>query len=273
MSEKILEVKNLKKHYKVRNGFFGKKEIIKAVDGISFSLEKGQTLAIVGESGCGKSTAMKSLLRIIEPTEGEILLHGKDIAKLNQNELKQSRKAIKMIFQDPYSALNPRMTVQNIIGEPLDIAKAYKTQEERRQRILETMNLVGLDSSYAERYPHEFSGGQRQRIGIARAIILKPEIIICDEPVSALDVSVQAKIINLLKDLQKQLGISYIFISHDLSVVKHISDKIEVMYKGKIVEEGTKNEIFANPKNEYTKLLLSSVPKIGKGKRKGKDDN
>lgn len=205
---------------------------------------------------------MRSILRITEPTEGEVLLHGRDLRKLKRHDLQKARSSIKMIFQDPYSALNPRMTVRDIIGEPLDIAKAYSDRKERERKILQTMDLVGLDRSFAGRYPHEFSGGQRQRIGIARAIILRPEIIICDEPVSALDVSVQAKIINLLNDLQDKLGISYIFISHDLGVVKHIADRIAVMYKGQIVEEGDKNQIFQSPKNEYTKLLLSSVPKI-----------
>ncbi len=266
MSDVILEVKDLKKHFSVRNGIFGKKDVIKSVDGISFTLHKGETLAIVGESGCGKSTSMRSILRITEPTAGEIILNGVDLRKLKGKELKSARQGIKMIFQDPYSALNPRMTVKDIIGEPLDIAGTCKTRGERTEIILETMDMVGLDRSYADRYPHEFSGGQRQRIGIARAIILKPQVIICDEPVSALDVSVQAKIINLLKDLQVKLGISYIFISHDLGVVKHIADRICVMYKGKFVEEGLKSEIFINPKNDYTKLLLSSVPQIGKKK-------
>lgn len=271
--KKILEVINLKKYFTVKNGIFGKKETIRSVDGINFYLNKGETLAIVGESGCGKSTAMRSMLRITEPTEGKILLCGKDFTLLKGKELQNARKTIKMIFQDPYSALNPRMTVQDIIAEPLDIAGLYKDSSERKKLVLEAMDTVNLDRSYAERYPHEFSGGQRQRIGIARAIITRPEIIICDEPVSALDVSVQAKIINLLKDLQAQRGISYIFISHDLGVVKHIADRIAVMYNGKFVETGDAKSILTNPQHEYTKLLLHSVPKISKGKRKEKNDN
>lgn len=262
MSETILEVKNLKKYYSYKSGLFKKREIKKAVDDISFELHRGETLALVGESGCGKTTAMKSLLRIIEPTSGEVFLKGRDFTKLNKRELKKERRNIKIIFQDPYSSLNPRMTVEEIIGEPLDISKAYKNKKERSKIIKEVMELVNLDLSFAGRYPHEFSGGQRQRIGIARAVILRPEIIICDEPVSALDVSVQAKIINLLKDLQKKLDISYIFISHDLGVVKHMADRILVMQNGKIIEQGSRDEIFNNPKEEYTRMLLNSIPKI-----------
>ena len=232
MSETILQVKNLKKYYMVgRTGLFGEKEYVKSVDGVSFTLHRGETLAIVGESGCGKSTTVKSLIRVTEPTSGEVILKGQDFLKLKGEELKKARRNIKMIFQDPYSSLNPRMTVRDIIGEPVDIEHCYKTEEEREKLILDTMELVGLNRDFADRYPHEFSGGQRQRIGIARAIILKPEIIICDEPVSALDVSVQAKIINLLKELQQKLNISYIFISHDLGVVKHIADRVMVMYR------------------------------------------
>lgn len=265
MNETILEVKNLKKYYKIGGqGLFGKKEYVKSVDGMSFSLHRGETLAVVGESGCGKSTTMKALLRITEPTSGEVWLNGQDFLHLRGAELKKARKNIKMIFQDPYSSLNPRMTVRDIIGEPIDIEHLYSSEAEREKLILDTMELVGLNKDFADRYPHEFSGGQRQRIGIARAIILRPEIVICDEPVSALDVSVQAKIINLLKELQRKMNISYIFISHDLGVVKHIADRVLVMYRGKIVEEGSKEEIFSNPQNEYTKLLLDSIPRIGK---------
>ena len=261
MSETILQVKNLKKHYMVgRKGLFGEKEYVKSVDGVSFELHRGETLAIVGESGCGKSTTVKSLIRVTEPTSGEVILKGQDFLKLKGEELKKARRNIKMIFQDPYSSLNPRMTVRDIIGEPADIEHCYKNEEERENLILDTMEMVGLNKDFADRYPHEFSGGQRQRIGIARAIILKPEIIICDEPVSALDVSVQAKIINLLKELQQKLNISYIFISHDLGVVKHIADRVMVMYRGHVVEEGTRDEIFSHPKHDYTKLLL----KIGR---------
>lgn len=262
MSETILEVKNLKKYYSYKSGLFKKREIKKAVDDISFELHRGETLALVGESGCGKTTAMKSLLRIIEPTSGEILLKGKKFTDLNKRDLKKERRNIKIIFQDPYSSLNPRMTVEEIIAEPLDISKSYKNKKERNKIVKEVMELVNLDLSFASRYPHEFSGGQRQRIGIARAVVLRPEIIICDEPVSALDVSVQAKIINLLKDLQKKLNISYIFISHDLGVVKYMADRILVMENGKIIEQGNRDEVFNNPKEEYTRMLLNSIPKI-----------
>lgn len=262
MSETILEVKNLKKYYSYKSGLFKKREIKKAVDDISFELHRGETLALVGESGCGKTTAMKSLLRIIEPTSGEILLKGKNFTNLNKRDLKKERRNIKIIFQDPYSSLNPRMTVEEIIAEPLDISKSYKNKKERNKIVKEVMELVNLDLSFASRYPHEFSGGQRQRIGIARAVVLRPEIIICDEPVSALDVSVQAKIINLLKDLQKKLNISYIFISHDLGVVKYMADRILVMKNGKIIEQGSRDEVFNNPKEEYTRMLLNSIPKI-----------
>lgn len=261
MHETILEVKNLKKYYKL-----GRNEYVKSVDGVSFSLHRGETLAVVGESGCGKSTTMRALLRITEPTGGEVWLNGENFLSLKGRGLKEARRRIKMIFQDPYSSLDPRMSVRDIIGEPVDIAGICKTAEEREKLILETMDLVGLNRDFAERFPHEFSGGQRQRIGIARAIILRPEIVICDEPVSALDVSVQAKIINLLKELQQKMNISYIFISHDLGVVKHIADRVIVMYQGKIVEEGDKESIFANPQNAYTKMLLESIPKIGKKK-------
>ena len=263
--ETILQVKNLKKYYMVgRKGLFGEKEYVRSVDGVSFELHRGEKLAIVGESGCGKSTTVKSLLRVVEPTDGEVILNRQDFLKLKGADLKKARRNIKMIFQDPYSSLNPRMTVRDIIGEPADIEHVYKTEEEREKLILDTMEMVGLNKDFADRYPHEFSGGQRQRIGIARAIILRPEIVVCDEPVSALDVSVQAKIINLLKELQAKMNISYIFISHDLGVVKHIADRVLVMYQGHVVEEGTRDEIFENPKNDYTKLLLASIPEIGK---------
>ncbi|MBF1123940.1 MAG: ABC transporter ATP-binding protein, partial [Solobacterium sp.] len=213
MSEIILEVQNLKKYYQ-QGTLFQKKESVKAVDDVSFVLHRKETLAIVGESGCGKSTTVKSIIRLTEPTSGKVILHGEDFTSLKGNALREARKKLKIIFQDPYSSLNPRMTVRDIIAEPIDIEKTWKTRGEREEMVLETMQLVGLDPTWINRYPHEFSGGQRQRIGIARAIILKPDIVICDEPVSALDVSIQAKIINLLKQLQEELNISYIFISH-----------------------------------------------------------
>ena len=263
--EICLDVKDVKKYFPIYKGMM-RKHIgdVKAIEDISFRVRKGETLGIVGESGCGKSTTVKSLLRVVEPTDGEVILNRQDFLKLKGADLKKARRNIKMIFQDPYSSLNPRMTVRDIIGEPADIEHVYKTEEEREKLILDTMEMVGLNKDFADRYPHEFSGGQRQRIGIARAIILRPEIVVCDEPVSALDVSVQAKIINLLKELQAKMNISYIFISHDLGVVKHIADRVLVMYQGHVVEEGTRDEIFENPKNDYTKLLLASIPEIGK---------
>ena len=262
MNETILSVQHLKKYYQTGSAL-GKKEIVKAVDDVSFELHQGETLAIVGESGCGKSTTVKSIIRITEPTSGAVILQGGDFLKMKGKELHEAHQHIKMIFQDPYSSLNPRMTVRDIIAEPADIEHIWKTKEERNQLVLDTMAKVGLDASWIDRYPHEFSGGQRQRIGIARAVILHPDIIICDEPVSALDVSIQATIINLLKDLHQELNISYIFISHDLGVVKHIADRILVMYLGHVVEEGTAEEIFHSPKHPYTQLLLASIPQIG----------
>ena len=262
MSEIILEVQNLKKYYQ-QGTLFQKKESVKAVDDVSFVLHRKETLAIVGESGCGKSTTVKSIIRLTEPTSGKVILHGEDFTSLKGNALREARKKLKIIFQDPYSSLNPRMTVHDIIAEPIDIEKTWKTRGEREEMVLETMQLVGLDPTWINRYPHEFSGGQRQRIGIARAIILKPDIVICDEPVSALDVSIQAKIINLLKQLQEELNISYIFISHDLGVVKHIADRILVMYLGHVVEEGTSEDIFNHPSHPYTRTLLNAIPTIG----------
>ena len=249
----IIETKNLTKQYGSQ----------KSVADLNIHVKRGRIYGLLGRNGAGKTTTMKMLLGLTKPTSGEVILKGQDFLKLKGEELKKARRNIKMIFQDPYSSLNPRMTVRDIIGEPVDIEHCYKTEEEREKLILDTMELVGLNRDFADRYPHEFSGGQRQRIGIARAIILKPEIIICDEPVSALDVSVQAKIINLLKELQQKLNISYIFISHDLGVVKHIADRVMVMYRGHVVEEGTRDEIFSHPKHDYTKLLLGSIPKIG----------
>lgn len=264
MQNNILEVKNLKKYYPIKgNVLKKKKQYVKAVDNISFTIKKGETFAIVGESGCGKSSLGKSIIRLIEPTEGQVILDGQDFTALKGKELKEAREKIKLIFQDPYASLNPRMTVKEIIAEPIDIAKAYKNSEEREKMIIDIMNAVGLNLDYMGRYPHEFSGGQRQRIGIARAIALQPKIVICDEPVSALDVSIQAKIINLLKDLQKKMDMAYIFISHDLSVVKHISDRVGVMYLGNVVEIASKDSLFEEPLNPYTQALFSAIPKIG----------
>lgn len=261
MSETILQVKNLKKYYMVgRKGLFGEKEYVKSVDGVSFTLHRGETLAIVGESGCGKSTTVKSLIRVTEPTSGEVILKGQDFLKLKGEELKKARRNIKMIFQDPYSSLNPRMTVRDIIGEPVDIEHCYKTEEEREKLILDTMELVGLNRDFADRYPHEFSGGQQQRVGIARALAVKPEFIVCDEPISALDVSIQSQVVNMLEDMQEEMGLTYLFIAHDLSVVRHISNRIGVMYLGSMVELGESYELNRHPIHPYTQTLLSAVP-------------
>ena len=259
----LLKVEHLKKYYPVKSSSLKRSNgFVKAVDDISFDVKVGETFGIVGESGCGKSTMGKSVIRLIEPTDGKVILDGQDFTALKGKELKKARENIKLIFQDPYASLNPRMTVKDIIGEPIDIAKIYKTKKERDDRIIEVMKQVGLNLDYLYRYPHEFSGGQRQRIGIARAIALQPKLIICDEPVSALDVSIQAKIINLLKELQQKLGIAFIFISHDLSVVKHIADRVGVMYLGNMMEMADKKALYNNPLHPYTQALFSAIPKI-----------
>lgn len=263
INEYILEVQDLKKWYPIKDGVFSRVNgNIKAVDGVSFNIKSGETVGIVGESGCGKSTLGRTLIRSIDPTSGNVIFDGEDITKLNKKQLKTARNKMKFIFQDPYASLNPRMTVKDIIAEPIDIQKNYKTNKERDAKIEEAMDMVGLNKKYINRYAHEFSGGQRQRIGIARAMILDPKLVICDEPVSALDVSVQAKIINLLKKLQREKGVAYIFISHDLSVVEHIADRVAVMYLGKIVELSDKKELYKNPKHPYTKALFSAIPRI-----------
>ena len=259
----LLKIEHLKKYYPVKSSSLKRSNgFVKAVDDISFDVKVGETFGIVGESGCGKSTMGKSVIRLIEPTDGKVILDGQDFTALKGKDLKKARENIKLIFQDPYASLNPRMTVKDIIGEPIDIAKIYKTKKERDDRIIEVMKQVGLNLDYLYRYPHEFSGGQRQRIGIARAIALQPKLIICDEPVSALDVSIQAKIINLLKELQQKLGIAYIFISHDLSVVKHIADRVGVMYLGNMMEMADKKALYSNPLHPYTQALFSAIPKI-----------
>ncbi len=259
----VLKVEHLTKHYPIKKGLFGKSgACVHALEDASFEVHRGETFAIVGESGCGKSTTGKCILRLTEPTSGEVWLDGEDFTKLKGDDLTRARQQMKLIFQDPYSSLNPRMTVADIIAEPIDIAGTYKTREERDARVEEIMQAVGLDLAFKYRYPHEFSGGQRQRIGIARAIVLEPQIVVCDEPVSALDVSVQAKVINLLEELQEKLGLSYIFISHDLSVVKHISDTVMVMYLGHTMELASKDELFAEPLHPYTKALLDVIPRI-----------
>ncbi|MDO4678840.1 MAG: dipeptide ABC transporter ATP-binding protein [Eubacteriales bacterium] len=255
-SEYLVEVKDLKQYFPISTGFF-KKTDLKAVDGVSFSIKPGETLGLVGESGCGKTTVGRTLLRLYEPTGGEILFNGEPVTDKNMTAL---RKEMQMVFQDPYSSLDPRMTVEDIIGEPLDVHKLYSTKAERREKILELMELVGLNAEHATRYAHEFSGGQRQRIGIARALAVNPKFIVCDEPVSALDVSIQAQVVNMFEDLQEKLGVAYLFIAHDLLIVRHISDRIAVMYLGKIVEIGDADEVYEHPQHPYTESLLSAVP-------------
>ncbi|BCS80688.1 ABC transporter ATP-binding protein [Anaerocellum diazotrophicum] len=255
MNEVLIEVKNLKKYFPVKMGL-GKKGYIKAVDDVSFFIKKGETLGLVGESGCGKSTTGRTIIRLYEPTSGQIIFKGEDITK---KDMLPYRKSMQMIFQDPYASLNPRMTVGDIIGEPLEIHNIAKGNE-KKERVQELLRLVGLNSEHANRYPHEFSGGQRQRIGIARALAVEPEFIICDEPISALDVSIQAQIVNMLEDLQQQLGLTYLFIAHDLSMVKHISSRVGVMYLGKLVELAESNELYSNPLHPYTQALLSAIP-------------
>jgi len=257
----LFEIKNLKKHYEVKKGFFAKPTIIKAVNDISFNVRKGEIHSIVGESGCGKSTTAKLLMTIEKPTEGEIFFQGKDITKFTPEELKEYRKKVQIIFQDHYSSLNPRWKVGKIIAEPL-LLNTDLTNKEIKEKVYSIMKKVGLNDEWYDRYPHQFSGGQRQRIGIARALILNPEVIICDEPVSALDVSIQAQVLNLLLDLQEEFNLTYVFISHDLGVVEHISDIITVMYFGDIVESNDVDSIFANPQHDYTKKLLSAIPVI-----------
>ncbi len=261
MSEIIYEIKDLKKYYEINLGLFKKPKIIKAVNGISFNVKKGEILSLVGESGCGKSTTAKLILKIEEPTGGEILFEGKDITKFKGHELEEYRKKVQIIFQYPYSSLNPRWKVGKIIGEPLKL-NTNMSKKEIKERVLYLMEKVGMHPDWYERYPHQFSGGQRQRIGIARALALNPEIIVCDEPVSALDVSIQAQVLNLLLDLQEEFNLTYIFISHDLSVVEHISDRIVVMYFGDIVELKSVDNLFTNPEADYTKKLLSAIPTI-----------
>jgi len=256
----ILKVEGLKKYFPQKKGFFKQKtEYLKAVDGITFDVKKNETLGLVGESGCGKSTTGRTILHVHEPTAGKIYFNGKDISTTTEKEMKILRKNMQMIFQDPFASLNPRMTVKNIIGEGLNIHK-IDNKKQRMARVAELMETVGLRKEYMYRYPHEFSGGQRQRIGVARSLALNPELIICDEPVSALDVSIQAQVINLLMDLQEEFGLAYIFIAHDLSVVEQISDRVAVMYLGKIVEITSSEELYKNPLHPYTKGLLHSVP-------------
>jgi len=252
--ETLLEVRNLKKYFKTPRG------MLQAVDDVSFTLKKGETLGIVGESGCGKSTTGRAILRLVEPTAGEVYFEGKDVTKLSERQMREMRKDMQIIFQDPFSSLDPKKTVNNLIAEPLKNAKMFKDKVELENRVLELMETVGLAERLINVYPHELDGGRRQRIGIARALAMNPKLIVCDEPVSALDVSIQAQILNLLKELQRKHGLTYIFITHDLSVVNHFSDSIAVMYLGKIVEKAPAEELFANPIHPYTRARLSAIP-------------
>lgn len=257
----LLEVRNLRKLFPAKSAFLAKeKTFIKAVDDVSFTLMPRETLGVVGESGCGKSTMGRSVLRLLEPTSGEIIYKGEDFMKAGGPQLRSMRSDMQIIFQDPYASLNPRMTVGEVIAEPLKIQKRFSTRAETREEVLKVMEVVGLNPKYYNRYPHEFSGGQRQRIGIARAIVLNPSMVVCDEPVSALDVSIQSQVLNLLRQLQDSMGMAYIFISHNLSVIKHISDRVMVMYLGHVVETADKKDLFDNPSHPYTQALLSAIP-------------
>ena len=270
--QQILRVERLAKHFPIRGGFFGRdRGAVQAVDGISFDIKAGETVGLVGESGCGKSTAGRTIVRLLDPTGGRILFKGRDLAMLSRSGLRDVRREIQIVFQDPYASLNPRLAVNEIVAEPLRVYGRYRGKENGRERVKELLRLVGLNPEHRNRYPHEFSGGQRQRIGIARALALDPQVLILDEPVSALDVSIQAQVINLLEELQDRLGLAYLFIAHDLSVVRHISDRIAVMYLGKIVEFGTKQQVFDSPTHPYTQALLSAVP-ITDPRQRGKRD-
>jgi len=259
MTKPLLEVKGLTKHFTSKQGLFGKEKVVRAVDGVSLSVYPGETVSIVGESGCGKSTTGRCILRLIEPTDGEIWFEGENIRNLDGAELRRARRDMQLVFQDPFASLNPRKTIGQILEDPL-IVHGIGSAAERRKQVEEMIGIVGLSKQQLNRFPHEFSGGQRQRIGIARALILRPKLIIADEPVSALDVSIQAQILNLMQDLQKEFKLTYLFISHDLSVVRHISDRVAVMYLGKVVEVADKKSLYEKPTHPYTQALLSAVP-------------
>ena len=269
MAENLIEVQRLKQYFPISTGWFQTRPL-KAVDGVSFHIRRGETLGLVGESGCGKTTVGRTLLHLYPPTSGQIIFDGKEVK--TRQDIRQYRKKASMVFQDPYSSLNPRMTVADLIAEPLDIHRLYENRQERRERVLALMAKVGLNAGHAGRYAHEFSGGQRRRIGIARALAMEPEFVVCDEPVSALDVSIQAQVINMFADLQEQMGLTYLFIAHDLLVVRHICDRIAVMYLGKIVESAESDELYHNPMHPYTKSLISAVPlpdpKLAREKRR-----
>ena len=258
-NERFIRIEGLTNEFDVGRSFLEKGQKLRAVDNVSLDIKRGETLGLVGESGCGKSTFGRCVLRLIEPTEGKVLYENKDLLQFSKDEMRKMRRKLQMVFQDPYASLNPRMTVMEIIKAPLDVYK-IGTKEERIEKVLEMAKIVGLNADAMNRYPHEFSGGQRQRIVIARALILNPEFIVCDEPVSALDVSIRSQVLNLIHDIQKKYNLSYLFISHDLSVVKHISDRVAVMYLGSIVEIAEKNELFSNPLHPYTQALLSAIP-------------
>ncbi len=257
----LIQVRNLKKYFPITRGLIFQRHIgdVRAVDDVSFDIDRGETLGLVGETGCGKTTVGRTLLRLYEPTAGQIIFDGVDLTRARGRQLRQMRRRMQVIFQDPYASLNPRMTVGAIIGEPLEV-HGVATGKEKRERVQELLELVGLNPYFVNRYPHEFSGGQRQRIGIARALALNPDLIVCDEPISSLDVSIQAQVVNLLEELQERMGLTYLFIAHDLSMVRHISDRMAVMYLGKIVELADRDEIYLNPLHPYTQALMSAVP-------------
>lgn len=254
MTEPLISVRNVKKYFNVGSG------LLKAVDDISFDIYEKETLGLVGESGCGKSTTGRTITRLYEPSGGEVIFKGQNIYKLSRHDMQEVRKDFQIIFQDPYASLNPRMTVEDIVAEPLDVHQTYKTRDERTDRVMELLRLVGLGEEHALRFPHEFSGGQRQRVGIARALALNPKFIVCDEPISALDVSIQAQVVNLLKNLQESMGLTYMFIAHDLSMVRYISDRVGVMYLGHMMELAESDELYTHPIHPYTKALLSAIP-------------